>query len=414
MKDTNGLPFLAWERRGRRCLRAAWWPVLLAVGGTVRLFAATPPALRPIFRAIPLTAQRPADTSAKVKYRSARPLFAQFRYGADDSNLVTVVVDPVPRSQFDLYVDADRDRIIEPAELVPGKGPTRQMKLEAEFVEGDELRRVPRTVLFRFGRIGRTLSFATADFARHRTVLAGRTVSIVRVDGDANGFFSDRRDRLWIDRNGDGRWDPLKEQFPYAPLLVLDGRRFAVRGDRLGARITFREVSDTGALRLGWTPRAGPFRVEKLEVLVVGEDGAAFTLTQPGQTVTVPTGRYALEAVSLVLRPNGSETPWLFVFNRYFGGQPERWHSVRRDQTVTIHPFAGLRFELRVDENDAAEPGQELTITPRLLTADGLTLNASWFGQADRLSPESRFNVATIRLVDATGKVLASVASGFS
>jgi len=148
-------------------------------------------------------------------------------------------------------------------------------------------------------------------------------------------------------------------------------------------------------------------------VLVVGEDGAAFTLNQSGQILTVPVGRYAVEVISLAVRSRDARGPWRFVFTRNFGGQPERWHSVEADRTTTIRPFADLRFKLLL-EQDTARPGQELTVSPRLLTADGLTLNASWFGDADRLSRESRYNSATVRLVTATGQVLTTVESGFS
>ncbi|HID23940.1 MAG TPA: hypothetical protein EYP14_16285, partial [Planctomycetaceae bacterium] len=198
---------------------------LLLAGPTAsELLAGEFTSIQPLFRGVPLTPRRPEDISVQVKLRNDRPLYAQFRYGSEDSTLVTVVVDRASGASFDLYVDVDRDRIVELEERVPEAGPTRRVNLDAEFVQGEELRRVRRTVAFRLGRTGRTLSLATADLVRHRTQLAGRTVAVVRVDGDANGFFSDCRDRLWVDLNRDGRWDPLSEQFPYGPLVVLNGQ----------------------------------------------------------------------------------------------------------------------------------------------------------------------------------------------
>ncbi|NOX54856.1 MAG: hypothetical protein GXP27_10545, partial [Planctomycetes bacterium] len=149
-------------------------------------------------------------------------------------------------------------------------------------------------------------------------------------------------------------------------------------------------------------------------VLVVAEDGSAFTLTRPGQTQAVPVGRYALEVVSLVVQSSDSDKPLQFVFTRIFGGESERWHSVEADQTVTVHPFSQLRFELLPEDEETVKPGQAITVSPRLLTADGLMLNGSWFGQADRLSPESQYNSATVRLVDGKGQVLDKGLSGFT
>ncbi|NOX52838.1 MAG: hypothetical protein GXP27_00050, partial [Planctomycetes bacterium] len=100
--------------------------VCALVSGPIGGRAAQPSPIRPIFCAVPLTPRRPADMSEKVTYQNDQPLYAQVRYGAEDSTLVIVVVDRINRSQFDLYVDADRDRIIEPQERVPRAGRIRR------------------------------------------------------------------------------------------------------------------------------------------------------------------------------------------------------------------------------------------------------------------------------------------------
>jgi len=46
---------------------------------------------------------------------------------------------------------------------------------------------------------------------------------------------TDAQDRLWIDLNRDGRWNPSAEQFLYAMILNLEGGRYVVRSDPLGS-----------------------------------------------------------------------------------------------------------------------------------------------------------------------------------
>ena len=54
---------------------------------------------------------------------------------------------------------------------------------------------------------------------------------------------ADPQDRLWIDLNGDGRFDPAAEQFLFATVLNLDGSRYVVRSDELGTRLAIEPLA---------------------------------------------------------------------------------------------------------------------------------------------------------------------------
>jgi len=131
----------------------------------------------PLLRAVPLSRQRPTELREQVNYRGREQLYAQLRYGSADSNRVVVVVDRRSGRQFDLYVDGDRNRVIEADELVDGTGRTRVCELEVELTEGGVTLHVRRRVMFRLGITGRSIGFGTAGFVE------GRDAGIVRAAG---------------------------------------------------------------------------------------------------------------------------------------------------------------------------------------------------------------------------------------
>jgi len=374
-----------------------------------------PPFSTVLFRAIRLTTERPSEMVEKVRYRGTRRFYTQIRYGTNDSARVIVVVDRVSPTEFDLYVDRDRNRTIEKKDLVAGSGRTRTAELEAEILEAEQLNHVPRRVQFRLGVTGQRIGLATLGFIEGRATVAGRSVAVRRVDGDGNGLFSDGADRVWIDLNDDGQWDPITEQFPFRPVLHLDGRRLALRADRLGQWLRFEEILGTGRLKVRLPLRSPKSRVERIEVMFLGDDGSAFSVRSEREAVVVPVGRYAVGAVSLVLRDGASSVPWTFTFSRPASETPAVWHEVRPDQTVVVNPIGRLRFDLQLAGTESVvRPGEAVTVDPRLRTEDGLLINSSFRGQADWYSDESKHNAATVQLVATDGRVLDTARSGFS
>ena len=364
------------------------------------------------FRPVLLTEERPDDLSEAVSYRGARRLYAQLRYGSPGSTRVTVVVDETGPGAFDLYVDRDRNRTIEPDELLPGAGAVRRLPLSVEDVREGILDRSPRSVILRRGSTGKTLGIATVGYFEGEADLDGRRVKVRRVDGDGNGLFADLRDRLWIDRNGDGKWDPFAEQFPHLPVLRLDGRRFAVRAGAAGDRLAFEEVVGVGRLTVRLPPLPEKARVRAMQVMFLGEDGSAFTV-RGDEPATLPVGRYALGSVSLSVLDGEAPEPWNFVFSSSGFERPRRWYEVAADGEVTVDPVGKFRFELELPDG-AVRPGQELRVSPRLYTGDGLRINSSACGELEPFASPDRYNCATVRLVSPSGGALSTAKSGFA
>lgn len=88
-----------------------------------------------------------------MHYRGSRQRYAQIRYGSPSSVRITVVLDEVSSSEVDVYVDANRNRRIEPGDrLVPEPGRTWRTPLSVAVVEGETTRLIPRAAIFRLAQ----------------------------------------------------------------------------------------------------------------------------------------------------------------------------------------------------------------------------------------------------------------------
>ncbi len=389
-------------------------------------------------RALALRREKPEDLLEKVTYRGepARRRYAQIRFGSAASIRVTVVLDETASGEADLYVDADRNRRIDDRDRVDatlGMSGERVWRrpLDVAIVDRDVTSRVPRAVVLRRGAGGRTLGFASAGFLEGTVTLAGpigapRRVASRRVDGDGNGLVADSQDRLWLDLNGDGRFDPAAEQFLFANVLELGETRYAVRSDELGRRLGLEAITGTGSLRLAWKPaddgkggRAGPSAPRELRATALGRDGSVYSLSSAEPTI-VPTGEYRLGTVMVSLDDPSGGKPWSFVFSDYGSKGGPRWYRVGKDASLTIDPVGRLAFEVDPG-NIAANPpkaGQELILQPLIYTGDGLLIVVAYRGSP--ASPAAQDNLAASLAVHGGVSVsvgehlLATARSGFA
>ena len=209
--------------------------------------------LPPVYRALSMSLERPDDVTVEVAYRGQSPRYAQLRYGTDDSTRVLVVVDEVKRNDVEVYVDTNRNRIIEPQDRVGGGEQIYRVALDVEMTEGIAPVYRGRIVLLHLGVLPDMVSVATCGSVAGVLEIEGNPVAVRRVDGDANGLFADSAARIWLDLDHNGRWSGVTEQFPFQPVLRVAERRFAVRADRLGEGCRWRKSWVQDNSRSSWT-----------------------------------------------------------------------------------------------------------------------------------------------------------------
>jgi hypothetical protein len=371
--------------------------------------------IRPVFRFVALSRSKPDDLREEVRYRGKEQKYAQVRYGSDDSRRVVVVVDEVSRDEFDLYIDASRNRVIEAKDKIAGTGKERTAPLHAEITRGLHVIRESRVVRWRLGLTRKTIGLTTLGYVEGTVSIAGTKRTVRRVDGNANGIFADAADRLWIDLNSDGQWDPITEQFPFAPVLTLNQQRCSIRGDATGSRLAIEPLTSEGRIRLRLGGLAKDVSLLKFEAMLTGEDGSAFAVSVVDAPTVVPAARYSLGSVALSVQPADAAQPIRFVFSRVGVDDETRWHELKKDQELILDPIGKLRFGLEIEKNQQIrKPGEEIRVQPQLFTADGLLINSCSIGDSEEVSRYGNHKHCTVKLRDARKQAVAVQTSGFA
>ncbi len=380
-------------------------------------YVATPradAAARPVFRYVVLSGAKPDELREEVTYRGKKQQYARVRYGSDDSRRVAVVVDEVSPDEFDLYVDANRNGVIEAKEKLPGAGKDRTGPLDVEVTRGLQVLHEPRRVMWRLGVTRKTINLATLGHVEGSVSIAGKRLSARRVDGNANGLFADAADRLWIDLDGDGRWDPITEQFPFVPVLTLNNQRYGLRGDAVGSRLAVEPLTAEGRVRLRLGTLAKDSTLLKVDVMLTGEDGSAFVVNALDRATVLPAGRYAVGSAALSVQLADGSRPVHFVFSRVGIDADTRWHELKKDKELILDPVGKLRFGLEIDKGQRVrKPGESVRVQPQLFTADGLLINSCMAGEPDDGSRHGSHRRCLVKL-SARGQAADVQSSGFA
>ncbi|MEM1448378.1 MAG: hypothetical protein AAGI22_04655 [Planctomycetota bacterium] len=372
---------------------------------------------RPSLVALPLGDALPQGVTATAfDERSFR--YGVLRFGDESSPRVTVALEDLGHEMYALYVDADRDLVITADERVMGTSERLwELSLPCATEDADgAIRFVPRRVAIELGRTGTILGVATLGWLEGRVRIGERELDVRRRDGDANGFFHDAADHLWVDRNGDGEWSAMEELFVVQPILPFDGERYAMRSSRLGEDLAFERIDGTGFVRIEMPNGQGGPRADVLEaqVLLVGRDGSASLVRAPGAATEVPAGDYRPTMVTLRLAATKGGDPWNYVFSERYDPTEERWRSIAKDAELVIDPIGALEFSIaKVGDFDEIETGERFRAQLRLHTADRLLVTTVYRGRA---APTFGFGSAraSLTLLGAGGRRLGAATSGFA
>jgi hypothetical protein len=370
------------------------------------------PFEHPLLCALALSDSKPADLREKVVYRGARQQYGRLHLGSPASLDVAVVLDLVTATDVDLYVDVDRNRTIEPSERVAGEKGMWRITLDVLVFDGAKSRSLPRALIFRWSGSARTLRFAVCGYVEGKTTVGGRPCVVRRTDGDGNGLFADPQDRLWIDLDGNGRWDGIEEQFLYAPILVLGGRRYAVHADELGDRLSLDLLQGAGSVTLRLASDLAQ-RTADVTATLVGRDGFVVSLRQSTGSVTVPVGEYRFSNVTIGVNFPAGGAPLNYVFSDSTRQTPV-WRRVARDTSLALDPIGALHLESNFNDAKAdVRPGGEVSVKPCFQTGDGLEfVKAYRSGSASE--EDSRAVRGRVMLTSPAGRVLSSRSIGFS
>ena len=270
---------------------------------------------------------------------------------------------------------------------------------------------VTRSFVFWTGDAPGALFYATSGFMQGTVSCGGVERQCFVVDGAGTGWLGDtRRDDLWIDLNGDGKLDPVTEEFPagqpfrigdatYRAVIAPDGRSIGIQ----------QMASGVGKVCLALSSRPGT-SFTSAHATLAGESGDLCTLEGSGAEVTAAAGRYRLPELSLQERA-GKGAAYTYAFQSAGDDveNPVCPLQVVAGQTTPVAPLAGLRFSTRTE--GLAALGGDLVVIPSLRTSSGLELESA----SSEGDPQGgRENWVKITLRDPQGAVVGDATSGFS
>ncbi len=336
--------------------------------------------------------------------------FGELRYGSFDSNRVAVMVVPGDGGAT-LFLDKNRDRLISENDKVDGAGQVWKIALSADFVQGDEIKSVPRVIQFRYAKD--TLLAGTVGYVEGSVQLANQTVPVRRVDANANGRFADETDYVWFDFDRDGDWDVFTERLPFRLMNRHGGKIFSSAADVVGERYTMTEVTGTGtiSLNLEALKKRG---LKKLSFVMAGRAGTIVNVDATSKGVRVPPDEYRpITAVADFTQP-GKDGKSSLKWRYEFVGQPEvkssSWIQVRKDEVAAVSPLDKIDFGLHLQKS-TFEPGRLIHATPTWVTSRGLRIQSVKYGKRAPIGEPK----ANVRLTDSSGnKVLSRYFCGFA
>jgi hypothetical protein len=307
-----------------------------------------------------------------------------------------------------VWIDGDGDGRFQPAERHRLDRATLEVQIPIPIAVGDKVRRPKRTLLFRRRTSDNGLSYAVRGYVVGRLEVDGQAYNALLTDHNADGCFDKPdADRIWIDLNKDGVFNPLTEQFPLGTPLTVGSRTYVIRPSAEGSTVAVREQpTEHGALRLELGIKS-IIKPAQFSAQLVSEWGELLTVNRLGEPVSVPTGRYAIEAVTCQV-PDAEGRLWSYRFT----GESRFHVLVDTRRQATLNLFEGLELHIRhTVQREGVAPGQEVQVTPALRTPEGLELINAEFTDRNSGSPTSPS--ADIELVGSDGSVVDRASSGF-
>jgi hypothetical protein len=265
-----------------------------------------------------------------------------------------------------LWLDADGDgRFAATERHTLGKDP---LEVRTTFPIG--VATVTRTLVFKLRGDG--VAYCVRGYMSGSVTLGGKVYPALLTDGDADGCFDGAAaDRIWIELDGDGKFDPLTEQFPLGSALTHAGTAYLLKPDPAGTGVAVRErPSDTGSVRVTIS-RVAKAEVVELTAQLVSEWSELVTVTAADRPHALPAGRYRVDGAQLKLR-DGEGQVWSYRFS----GSRERVATIEKGKETRFDLTEGVHVPVEVTAaGDAVKPGQPVRVRADVVTGIGLSLS---------------------------------------
>jgi len=129
---------------------------------------------------------------------------------------------------------------------------------------------------------------------------------------------ADPLDLLWVNWKRDGNWNPFTDRLPMTPIISAGNRRYVVRSDWVGQRLSLERLEGTGRLQLLLPKGKNKSDFLELSVSLAARDGSIAKLDLLQDDVESPIGEYSPYELSAVIKDLAGGEPWTYSFGRDF------------------------------------------------------------------------------------------------
>jgi hypothetical protein len=356
-----------------------------------------------------------------IEFRDSpvRPLGEERKFGAGarygmvpvgpkPETALTIVWRPTAPGGPEVWLDANGDGKLTDDERHVMSG--RDLEIPATITVQLEPKpvKVRRTLLFRRSALGDGLRYAVRGYMQGQLNLGGMKYAALLVDGNADGCFNTvGQDRVWIDLNRDGHFDPLIEQFPLGKPIIHNHEVYVVRCDASASAVVANlRSADQGKVRIALARKLG--LPAKLSAELVSDLGELVSIDKLDEPFPLPVGDYRLLALKIETRDANGQT-WTYNFYE----EKAKTYTVRANRETAIAAMGQIEMNVSLSvENGKVSPGQTISIQPKLIADQSLYLASCTLG-TDAESRRAEGN-AEIALLAPDGKVANRGLTGFS
>jgi hypothetical protein len=348
---------------------------------------------------------RPMGTEHKFP---AGTLYGVVPVGPNFDTALTIVWAPKAAGGPELWLDANGDRRLTDDERHVMSGRELEIPATVTIQLNPKPQKVTRSLLFRRSALGDGLRYTVRGYMQGRLDLGGTKYATLLIDGNANGCFDTvGQDRVWIDLNQDGKFDPLIEQFPLGKPITRDRDVYVVRSDAAASAVVANlRSAGQGKLRLSLakkTPRGAKITAE-----LISDLGELVIIDELDKAMPVPFGDYRLSSLKLEV-PDASEQIWTYNFDI----RRTMNYSVPtgKEATITLLDHFTMNVSMQLD-GGRASPGQTVSMQPELIADESLYLVRCTVGKDANCQQAE--GSAEILLLAPDGKVANRGVTGFS
>ena len=297
----------------------------------------------------------PPDSTAFGDHRNDRLIArGQFWFGKMDKPILLAILESQSDKKQLLWVDVNRDQTIQESEFAtPMKEDSTWSIRIASFPDSSsstkEANRSPKFQSFQASTECQLLiqhqneKFSIAQTGQlHGSLrLNSKMIAAAIEDRNCNGLWTDREDRLYIDLDGDGKWNAFEERFSCQESPVIHGTRYTLgfQNDELDLVA----LEGTGQLQAKIHMQNPDATIESCQAVLASTAGVHVTVDSLEHSIEVPVGEYMVKQVRLRLR---DERVWSMVFEA--NGPGTACVKVTKGSQATIDLLGEVTLEAEI------------------------------------------------------------------